>query len=415
MRRFGKLVCSSPRHRSTIGLRVRKLLKGLGMGRQGLSISLCAVVFLVFLAGCNWWTEETSESENAPPRIDSSVRIDQIDSMQNWQLEPSRSTGDAGESGAEVEEGQLALRLRVGQRFPLAKRISQTLTQSLPGGPQISRSEIDLLIAVSVEEVHAGRTRLGVHYQRVRYAHDIAGERVHYDSSYPSQQPASDAVRAYQGLLNNGFSFWIGADNRIIELVGFDDFLRRCVHGIPPARQHEFLTQLAVTEDGQGIANFVDDSIGLLPYDPKARTGATVRVGQTWARQRQVFHPIPMTIAEQYTISQLTEQDATIDILASITPSTVATYDQRTGQANSQCLVIRSGYSAGHCTIDRNTGLPLISRIERVLDMSVQLTDGSQIPQTKSIVTTIQAFPQQGMSPSNSHRDPHVTPAEATE
>ncbi|NOX53457.1 MAG: hypothetical protein GXP27_03265, partial [Planctomycetes bacterium] len=324
-------------------------------------------------------------------------------------------------AGTASSQGRLSFRLKVGDRFPLIKRVSQTLKQALPQGTVVNRSEVTLLMAITVEAEEAGRKRLGVRYQRVQYSHDIAGHKIQFDSTQPVQGDLPDMVKAYRGLVGNGFSFWLSADNRILQVEGFDQFLQRCVQDIAPQRRQQFLTALAITEEDQGVANFVDDSIGLLPYDPDENGETVVRVGQSWTRERSLFNPIPMSVITQYTLTELTAREATIDVIGRIVPTTVATYDPTTGQATGHRVIIRGGHCVGQCTVDRATGLPLYSRVERFLDMVVRLDSGEEIPETKSIVTTVQAFPEQGRSVASvekSRSEQHasdVVPAVATQ
>jgi hypothetical protein len=56
-------------------------------------------------------------------------------------------------------------------------------------------------------------------------------------------------------------------------------------------------------------------------------------------------------------------------------------------------LELKSGYQSGTCIIDRETGLPLHSRVERHLKMQVSLDGEVPFEQYKTIVTTVESFP----------------------
>src|SRR5581483_3711831 len=66
-------------------------------------------------------------------------------------------------------ESDLALKLEVGQRFPLVKTVEQRLTQALPTGMSVGHSRLDLQLSLVVEEVRSRQHRLGVRYHRVRF------------------------------------------------------------------------------------------------------------------------------------------------------------------------------------------------------------------------------------------------------
>lgn len=278
----------------------------------------------------------------------------------------------------------LALNLKVGDRFPLRKVVDQQLTQSsLSGAPQVNRARLELMFAITVAAVDEGRTKLGVRYERVRYMHDVAGEHVEYDSTYPPT-PVPIGVRAYHDMVGDGFSFWLGADNQIAAVEGFKEFVERCLRNIPAEKRTEVLLGIEAGSGETGFANFVDNSIGLLPY------GEEQSPGDSWERTSHVQRPVPMHINTRYTLKEVTDSIAIIDIHGSITPSTTAaTVDNGNGVR----VTVTGGDTRGTCTIFRDTGLPKQSRVERTVNMSVQVSETSRFNQQKTIVTTIDAFP----------------------
>lgn len=292
----------------------------------------------------------------------------------------------------------LELNLAVNQRFPMIKTVEQTLSQASAAGVVQSKSKLELILALTVEELQEdGRKRLRVQYSGVKYSHDIAGEKVSFDSNR-SSGPAPPEVQAYQGLVQNGFSFWIGPDNKIIELVGFDQFMQRCLQNTPVSQRETVLAKISETSGDDGVANFIDDSIGLLPYNiNKEHQGGAVRVGESWTKTRRLTQPIPMVLKTEYTLRELNDNIARINIAGDIAASKISSPINQHGK--SVQLFIRGGKSFGSCLIDRHTGLPLESRIERFLETTVKLENGKQFEQQKQIVTTIRAFPHQEERP----------------
>ena len=292
----------------------------------------------------------------------------------------------------------LELNLAVNQRFPMIKTVEQTLSQASAAGVVQSKSKLELILALTVEELQEdGRKRLRVQYSGVKYSHDIAGEKVSFDSNR-SSGPAPPEVQAYQGLVQNGFSFWIGPDNKIIELVGFDQFMQRCLQNTPVSQRETVLAKISETSGDDGVANFIDDSIGLLPYNiNKEHQGGAVRVGESWTKTRRLTQPIPMVLKTEYTLRELNENIARINIAGDIAASKISSPINQHGK--SVQLFIRGGKSFGSCLIDRQTGLPLESKIDRFLETTVKLENGKEFEQQKQIVTTIRAFPHQEERP----------------
>lgn len=310
---------------------------------------------------------------------------------------PELSVGEDDSSaktvnGEPVREADLKLNVGVGTRFPLRKTIGQTLLQVSPSGNITSNSRLALTFAITVDKEEEGRRLLDVVYQRVQYAHDIFGDKASYDSANaPEQLPESFLV--YRGLVGNGFKFWLGAKNRIVEVEGFDEFLKRTVRFAPVHRQQALLQKIVATQKDEGFSNFVDDSIGLLPYKAGALgKESRVREGDSWTKTRQIMRPLPMTVRTTYKVSELREKDATIEIVGHIFPVT-STTTAPSASVNKETITLEQGHSVGSCVIDLKTGLPLRSRVERILDMSVQTPGQAPYKQHKTITTTIEAFP----------------------
>lgn len=104
-----------------------------------------------------------------------------------------------------------------------------------------------------------------------------------------------------------------------------------------------------------------------------------------------------MVLKTEYTLRELNDKTATINIAGDIAASKINSPMNQKG--NSVQLHIRGGKTFGTCLIDRKTGLPLESKIDRFLETTVKLANGKEFEQQKQIVTTIQAFPHQDERP----------------
>ncbi|MHC4880412.1 MAG: DUF6263 family protein, partial [Planctomycetota bacterium] len=285
------------------------------MRRHGLSI---AAGILLTVAGCGTDQAdplgdlEIPDLPVAQSETDTSASQTELSGTAVPEAKPNEDTGPT--------EADLRFALNVGDHFPLRKTIEQSLSQQTTSGPVTSKSRLSLMFAISVDAADEGRRRLTVRYQRVQYEHDILDEHIEYDSQQ-APQFVPDALQVYHGLAGNGFSFWIGADNRIIDVLQFDDFLKRCVRHAPQERRAALLEQIVATQQDEGFANFVDDSIGLLPYKPAAEGRETaVAVDEQWQKSRRLMRPLPMEIRTTYTLSELTDSLAKVAIIGSIDP-----------------------------------------------------------------------------------------------
>ncbi len=295
---------------------------------------------------------------------------------------------------AQTPSAILRLNLQPGRRIPLLKTVQQTLIQKMPQGDIVNRDWLEMLVTLRLEQMtEDGRRKLSVHYERVRYQNEIGGQTVSFDSDRPADQlPA--VMLPYRGLVDNGFAFWIGPDHRILEPVGFADFLKRCIRDVPPAQREQVLNAFANSTE-EGVANFVDDSIGYLPL-----ADHPVVEGETWTRERSLSRPVPLFIRNHCSLSRLTDQIADIDIAGTI--ATTRTFGEQTGDKNGEVqVIVRGGHAHGTCRIDRETGLPLHASVKHLLDMAVRQADGREFVQQKITTTTVRLFPEQSTPNTN--------------
>lgn len=344
---------------------------------------LLALLTLVWFSGCGWWSAQT----------DRDVEEDIADSID----EPT--TTAAASNSAAVAPSKLDLGLKAGDRFPLLKTVRQTLQQPSPQGWVVSHSILEILMSVSIEEIHhpdsqhpeldprSGQKRLLVKFERVRFSQELPGQpRVEYDSNAPTF-PIPQAALGYHGLKDNSLGFWLSADNQILELVGFEQFINHCLKEISPEKRQQMSTAIAVPTAAEGIASFVDDSIGLLP-------ATAVREGDTWMRDRQVLQPVPLHISHKHTLRQITADVADIDIQGTVSPP--VPHGSMNQPVRDVRVAVRGGQSLGRCRLNRRTGLPIDARVEQSLEMTVRMADGSEFDQYKSTITSIQSFSEQG-------------------
>lgn len=333
-------------------------------------VGWCLLLSAVLLVGCGSSNGPEKGSVNLPDWLTETDT--RSHAMPDSLLAPPPAAADLG------------LKLNPGDQFPLRKVVEQELIQNtLSGVPQRNLSRLELLFAISVLERRDDRIKLSVKYNRVKYQHHVADEHVEFDSTQPPN-PIPLAVQAYHDMVNDGFAFWIGPDNQIVEVEGLTEFLNRCLRNVPEALRQDVVLGMEAGSGESGIANFVDNTIGLLPYRKQTSPG------ETWERQQQVSRPVPMHVQNQYTLKSLTDQLAVIDIRGTISPSlTVGGGDAAQGVR----VRVNGGSTLGSCTIYRDTGLPQESRVDRTVDMTVSMAGAIEFRQQKRITTTVQAYP----------------------
>jgi hypothetical protein len=333
-----------------------------------------------------------SDAQGQPPLAEPADPVDgphaRTDSAGNIQT-VSRVNSDSRMKSSAALGDRLELRLHEGDRFPLVKTIEQTLQQRSEVAPAFARTRLELTLAITVEQVATDAILLGVRYSRVVYEHDVGGQRLMFDSGSHRGEIPWDAI-PYAGMIGNGFSFWLGRDNSIRELVGYKEFLERCVAQVPLERRETLLSEISNRFGDDGVANFVDDSIGLLPYDSTVDRDSATRVlpGDVWTRERRLMQPVPVHLTSTYRLTAIDEHTAEIDITGRVASGDAAAPN------NAGRLRITGGHSIGRCIVDRVTGLPLDMNLTRRITMKVTTSDQQEVVQDKTIVTTIRAFPE---------------------
>lgn len=359
-------------------------------------VSVLLLMGLLTQSGCSYFSK--AEDDDA--------------ALAELEDEDTRRLSASG-AGSSASGGNLALNLKVGDRFPLIKRVEQRLTQAVGTDVSVYRSATDLLMTLTVDEVRDGYKKLSVQYHRVGYSHDIGGKRVEY-SSENRTQPVPPEALVYAGLKDNGFSFRIGPDNRIVELIGFPEFLQRCVRDVPPQLRQSVISQVEGTHSENDIANFIDEGIGILPVsDDPSNPNMQLAVGSAWElKPRRSEGPLPMHITTRCVLKDLNESSAEISLIGTIAgdqaPAIIRDADRE------MHVYLRGGHCSGTCRVDRKTGLPTNSQIKRYIELAVQLADGTQIQQRKETLTSISSFSDQGQTLLSGGTSAPSTPSTST-
>lgn len=287
-----------------------------------------------------------------------------------------------------LETVQLKLRLNAGDRFPVRKVVEQEIVKSFPGPadrePESSRSKLEMLLALTVEDVGADGTRCAVRYDRIRYSRNGGGRQFDYDSAEPPIAIPLE-LAAYHGMIGRGFSFWIDADNRIARVAGFAEFLEAVLSNVPPESRDEVLLGVENGASEDSVAGFLEGTIGLFPQS--APKGA----GDTWRCTRRIARPVPMHIETLCTLRELTDELAVIDLRGEVT-SQVST-GVRTVAHEPTHMVVENGTTLGECTLFRESGLPKQSRIVQEFDLAFTMLGKPPVNEHRRVTTTIESYP----------------------
>ena len=337
---------------------------------------------------------------------------------------PSVSDGsrDSAVTVARSEPADLVdmrLQVRCGDRFPLIKTVEQHVSQQTGTNTASAVTWLQLSLILTIEDTLDESVVLNVRYSRIQYAHNVDGRRTEYDSATPAGRIPYDAV-PFAGLVGNGYAVQIGRDHTVEKLIGHDEFLRRCMAGVSVERRPALINEVAVRFGDEGVAGFVPDTVGLLPFDEDAKPELACRVqkGDSWNYSRRLMQPVPVHLNSTCRVVRVTPKSTEIDIAGRVIPG--QTYGSDKSEDNGS-VQIMGGTSFGKCIVDRATGLPMDVERQELLNVQVVAPNGTRVFQEKRITTTVRLFPEErgpmvktpptgaGIVPvSTENPDPHV-------
>ena len=100
-----------------------------------------------------------------------------------------------------------------------------------------------------------------------------------------------------------------------------------------------------------------------------------------------------MSLDTKYTLTSLTDEFAHVDISGTISPARSTPMGKNATTQSSEMITLTGGHTIGSCVLFRDTGLPMRSRVERRIDMQVQIDEKRKFDQHKMIVTTVEGLP----------------------
>lgn len=369
------------------------------------AVRLLAILLALGAAGCSQedaggiadepLIAEAPQNDLSLPPIDHEAALAAAAGETLPPLGKHEKTATAGtREPAPPRQANISPRFVRGETFPAVRTVTQNLVQTSPDGTTTGTSRLEANVILAVDETRDdGRSRLGVQFERIRYARELAGDRFEFDSQNPVANLPSDAM-PYHGLAGNRFALWVGHDNQILELVGFPNFLERSLRGLPPEGKSAVADRFENLPPAELVSEFLDESVGLLRDDSATRgaSASIVKLGASWTRTRTVPLPVPHHVQSRYTIVACNDPMAEIEILGTITAANEA--------VTTPAVVIQRGHLFGRSRIDRRTGLPIDSQIEQQLEMYLPTAEGKRIEQQKRVVSTFRvALPAGGTAP----------------
>ncbi|MSR60555.1 MAG: hypothetical protein EXS05_23425 [Planctomycetaceae bacterium] len=354
-------------------------------GRFARRLCLCCAGCL-WLTGCGWWNSLRDDEQEETGNTEFAQEVDEPAHRSSPPKPRSPEASSRERSAAEP-----------APRISLVNSVVQELRQTTPDGIETSRLTLELTLSFRLEETvtkarqaaqgtsHERSLRYQLRFDRVRLIQELAGEpALKYDSD-ETAAGIPDEVQPYQGLKGNSFEFWLDRNRQLVEVVGFESFLDRCLGHVAAQHQDQMRAALIQGSSTEALTAFVGEGIGLIPAE-------VAQAGDSWMRTRQAVQPVPYLATTRYRLAQMTADFVDIESTGTFgPPENQARADQAQAALPGQVGVrIRDGWLKGQLRIDRRSGLPARSRVEQSLSMTVRLADGAEFEQETITVTTLE-------------------------
>jgi hypothetical protein len=281
--------------------------------------------------------------------------------------------------------------LKQGDQYYFVKSIEQKLGIE-PGSP-IGRvwERVEFLFSLTVREESADGYILDVAFHNVLYQSERGEHHLQYDSR--SQAPVPPEVLPYRRMIDRGFRLHLDRRNRIVDVVGFDEFLAQCFAEYPAELQQKLMLSMSAAPDDRinSAIVFLDESFALLPFHEPGDEGDAFPVGSHWTRTLTRTQPVPVSQTIEATLQNIFGEGewAQVVISGELKPARRAAAGDATEEPRNR---VAGGTISGSCSVSLTTGLPKTCRIQR--EILMELSAGSQpsIPVRKTIVTTLEAW-----------------------
>ena len=342
------------------------------------SASLLSLFLCLNLCGCGYFQATSNDEE---------IELTDAGEPDEDVFESGSRISRPPESSANALENEP--KLKIGDQFRFLKTVEHRLTQIDSTETRISTSRTTIALMLTVNNILSdGRKQFSVDFQDVEYEQDLNGKRVRFSSGDPDESLPPEAM-LYAGLTHNGFSFWVGVDNSVQDVIGFDDFLRRCVRTAPGRFQAMIHQQLESMKSEDAVADFIDAGIGILPFSSDHRhPGISLQRGAIWElNPRLDDRPIRVETNTSCLLKEVTAQSAEILLTSRIQSSPRPLI--MTDPEGDLRISVKGGSCTGFCRISLRSGLPINSRMQRSLELQIELPDGQTLQQFKDTVNTL--------------------------
>ncbi len=281
--------------------------------------------------------------------------------------------------------------VRVGEQITLVKRIAQEVVQTSSMGLTRTTQLLELGYRAEITALASDHADLRLSVMHCRLEQDLGGEQTMFDSRDPSQRNSGMHGHAplQSAMVGDGFSIHARTDGQVISLPDFADFMSRCADRAPPALRAALVQSLQELGQADCVVALFDDTLcSCAPPGNSSAATLAPSIGESWTRKRQISIPVPMTLQQSFTVSDVTSDARQIDVLGTIWSG--GGRNEVRQVAGSVDVQIRGGNFSGTCDVQSGTGLPLAAKIDHFVEMGISAEGTETFPQRKKMTVTIE-------------------------
>jgi len=268
-------------------------------------------------------------------------------------------------------------RLALSPPFERQVRLSmeQTVTQSLPNNNHTVDQRTVLGQTFKVSEVDPeGAMTLWVRYDSVY--HKVTTENptstltMEFDSENPPD-PLPPMAVGYAALVNKTFEVKVSSRGTVLQVTGVQEMLSSILDQLkvtdPEARQ-EALAQLKSRFGAQAIQETMQSLFPVYPEEP-------VAIGDSWSNTMAMSQSIPIQVANTWTLRQLGEDLAVVDLSSKVTQAEGAS---DTAEKEGTPDYRLSGTQSGTLRVDLETGWVVSTELQQDFQGTVLFRQGDE-------------------------------------
>jgi hypothetical protein len=227
--------------------------------------------------------------------------------------------GPAAARTKAAEKTRLRLSLKAGQTFKEKVTMDQNIKQTVMGTKMDIKQVMSMVFRFEILDVDSkGLANCKITYDAMAMKQDGPMGSKEFDSAKTDTEPPKE-MKPIAALVGQGFTLSIAPNGRVSNVKGADALLKKMFKDmdLPAAMRDTMEKQLKGQFGDQAIGEMMEKMLAVYPDRP-------VAIGESWQRQFAVTAGMPMVMDNTWTLKEVRDGTAVIDVVSKITADSKA-------------------------------------------------------------------------------------------